>query len=103
MIVIGRDSFKFQKSDQLLFRTHNVTLSVIAMCVCNPDRAGTEKNGASGEISTATEYSTSMDRLFAKLAVTGDAANRESTCDPLSVYLPSIQSLRITLCKARGR
>jgi hypothetical protein len=29
--MIGRDSFKFQKSDQLLIRTHNETLSVAAM------------------------------------------------------------------------
>jgi hypothetical protein len=29
--------FKFEKRRQLLIRTHNETLSVIAMCVCNPD------------------------------------------------------------------
>jgi hypothetical protein len=39
MIVIGRDSFKFQKSDQLLIRAHHETLCVTAMCVCNPDRS----------------------------------------------------------------
>jgi hypothetical protein len=30
--------FEFQKRGQLFIRTHNETLSVVAMCVCNPDR-----------------------------------------------------------------
>ena len=30
--------FKFQKRSQLFIRPHNETLSVTAMCVCNPDR-----------------------------------------------------------------
>jgi hypothetical protein len=29
--------FEFQKRAQLFIRTHNETLSVVAMCVCNPD------------------------------------------------------------------
>jgi hypothetical protein len=30
--------FQFKKRRQLFIRTHNETPSVIAMCVCNPDR-----------------------------------------------------------------
>ena len=29
--------FEFRKRSQLFIRTHNETLSVVAMCVCNPD------------------------------------------------------------------
>jgi hypothetical protein len=38
---IGRSyrRFEFQKSRQLLIRVHNETLSVVAMCVGNPDRS----------------------------------------------------------------
>jgi hypothetical protein len=31
--------FQFQKSGQLLIRVHNETLSIAAVCVCNPDRS----------------------------------------------------------------
>jgi hypothetical protein len=31
--------FQFQKSGQPFIRTHNETLSVAAVCVCNPDRS----------------------------------------------------------------
>ena len=31
--------FEFHKSGQLLIRVHNKTLSVVALCVCNPDRS----------------------------------------------------------------
>jgi hypothetical protein len=31
--------FEFHKSRQLFIRTHNETLSVIAVRVCNPDRS----------------------------------------------------------------
>jgi hypothetical protein len=31
--------FKVQKRSQLFIRTHNETLSVVAMRVCNPDRS----------------------------------------------------------------
>ena len=31
--------FKFHKRSQLFIRAHNETLSVAAMCVCNPDRS----------------------------------------------------------------
>src|SRR6188472_766408 len=31
--------FQFQKRSQLLIRTHNETLAVVAMCVNNPDRS----------------------------------------------------------------
>jgi hypothetical protein len=31
--------FEFHEGDQLFIRTHNETLSVVAMCVCNPDRS----------------------------------------------------------------
>ena len=31
--------FKFHKRSQLFIRTHNETLSVVAMRVCNPDRS----------------------------------------------------------------
>ena len=31
--------FKFKKSRQLFIRTHNKTLSVVAMCVGNSDRS----------------------------------------------------------------
>jgi len=37
MSVIARDSFEFQKRSQLFIRTHNETLSVVAMRVSNPD------------------------------------------------------------------
>jgi hypothetical protein len=30
--------FKFDKRSLLFIRVHNETLSVIAVCVCNPDR-----------------------------------------------------------------
>src|SRR5437762_10333985 len=29
--------FEFQKRSQFFIRTHNQTLSVVTMCVCNPD------------------------------------------------------------------
>ena len=32
-------SFKLKKRAQLFIRTHNETLSVVAMRVCNPDRS----------------------------------------------------------------
>jgi hypothetical protein len=31
--------FQFQKPSQLFIRSHNETLSIAAMCVCNPDRS----------------------------------------------------------------
>jgi hypothetical protein len=31
--------FEFHKRSQLFIRLHNETLSVVAMCVCNPDRS----------------------------------------------------------------
>jgi hypothetical protein len=31
--------FKFRKRSQLFIRTHNETLSVVAVRVCNPDRS----------------------------------------------------------------
>jgi hypothetical protein len=31
--------FQFHKSRYLFFRKHNETLSVVPMCVCNPDRS----------------------------------------------------------------
>jgi hypothetical protein len=37
--------FQFQKRRQLLIRTHNETLSVIAMCISNPDRSPLGING----------------------------------------------------------
>ena len=30
---------KFQKRSQYFIRAHNETLSVVAMCVCNPNRS----------------------------------------------------------------
>jgi hypothetical protein len=39
MSVIARDSFKFKKRSQLLIRSHNEPLSVVAVRVCNPDRS----------------------------------------------------------------
>jgi hypothetical protein len=46
----GRDCaadrrFKFQKRSQLFIRTHNETLSVVVMCVCNPDCSSLRING----------------------------------------------------------
>jgi hypothetical protein len=35
----ARDSLKFNKRCQLFIHTHNETLSVIAVCVCNEDRS----------------------------------------------------------------
>ena len=37
--------FQFQKRSQLFIGTYNVTLSVAAMCVCNPDRSPVGING----------------------------------------------------------
>jgi hypothetical protein len=37
--VIACDSFEVQKGSQLFLRTHNETLSVVAMRVSNPDRS----------------------------------------------------------------
>jgi hypothetical protein len=34
-----RDSFEFEKRGQYFTRMHNKTLSVIGVCVCNPDRS----------------------------------------------------------------
>ena len=31
--------FKFQKRRQLFICMHNETLSVVAVCICNPDRS----------------------------------------------------------------
>jgi hypothetical protein len=31
--------FKFQKRGQYFICSHNETLSVVAVCVCNPDRS----------------------------------------------------------------
>ncbi len=31
--------FQFEKRGQLFIGAHNETLSVVAMCVCNPDRS----------------------------------------------------------------
>jgi hypothetical protein len=31
--------FQFHQRGQLFIRMHNETLSVVAMCVCNPDRS----------------------------------------------------------------
>jgi hypothetical protein len=31
--------FNFHKRSQLLIRVHNEAFSVVAMCVCNPDRS----------------------------------------------------------------
>jgi hypothetical protein len=39
MIVIACDFFEFKKRRQLFLRTHNETLSVVAMRVHNPDRS----------------------------------------------------------------
>jgi hypothetical protein len=36
--------FQFDKRSQLFIRTHNETLSVVAMCVCNPDRSPVRMN-----------------------------------------------------------
>jgi len=40
-----RDSFEFEKRSQFFIRTHNETLSVVAVCVCNPDCSPLEING----------------------------------------------------------
>jgi hypothetical protein len=37
--------FKFDKRRQLFIRVHNVTLSVSAMGVCNPDRSSLRIHG----------------------------------------------------------
>jgi hypothetical protein len=37
-LAIANRRFQFQKRCQLFIGTHNETLSVVAMCVCNPER-----------------------------------------------------------------
>jgi hypothetical protein len=37
--VCAKLGFQFQKCSQLIIRSHNETLSVIAMRVCNPERS----------------------------------------------------------------
>jgi hypothetical protein len=37
--------FKFEKRGQLFIRTHDETLSIVAMCVSNPDRSPVGING----------------------------------------------------------
>jgi hypothetical protein len=32
-------SFQLQKRTQDVIRTHNETLSIVAVCICNPDRS----------------------------------------------------------------
>jgi hypothetical protein len=32
-------TFEFEKRGQLFIGTHNQAVSVVAMCVCNPDRS----------------------------------------------------------------
>jgi hypothetical protein len=44
MVVAIARRFKFQKRSQLFIGVHNETLSIIAMCVCNPDRSLTGIN-----------------------------------------------------------
>jgi hypothetical protein len=39
--------FQFKKRTQPFIRVHNETLSVIAMCICNPDRSPNDKSLAS--------------------------------------------------------
>ena len=36
------DFFEFEKRCQFFIRVHNETLSIVAMCVCNPDRSFAE-------------------------------------------------------------
>jgi hypothetical protein len=36
--------FQFNKSSQLFIRADDETLSVVAMCVCNPDRSPVKSN-----------------------------------------------------------
>ena len=36
--------FQFYKRSQLFIRLHNETLSIVAMCACNPDRSPTGIN-----------------------------------------------------------
>jgi hypothetical protein len=38
-------TFKFNKRRQQFIRSHDETLSIVAMCVCNPDRAPLRING----------------------------------------------------------
>jgi hypothetical protein len=44
----GNRCFEFNERGQLFIRAHNETLSVAAMCVCNPDRSlvGIERRDA---------------------------------------------------------
>jgi hypothetical protein len=44
MVVAIARRFKFQKRSQLFIGVHNETLSIVAMCVCNPDRSLTGIN-----------------------------------------------------------
>jgi hypothetical protein len=37
--MIRCESFKFKKRSQLFIRTHNETLSIVAVRICNPDRS----------------------------------------------------------------
>ena len=37
--------FEFHKPRQFLIRMHNETLSIAAMCVCNPDRSSVGIHG----------------------------------------------------------
>ena len=36
---VAKRQFQFHKRRYLFIRTHNETLSVVAVCVCNPDRS----------------------------------------------------------------
>jgi len=46
--------FQFQKSRQLFLRLHNETLSIVAMCVCNPDGSPVEINRAAADTAVST-------------------------------------------------
>ena len=41
----SKSPIRVMQSGQLFIRTNNVTLSVAAMCVCNPDRSPLRING----------------------------------------------------------
>jgi hypothetical protein len=43
--ICGAARLKFRKRSQLLIRTHDETLSIVAMCVSNPDRSPVGING----------------------------------------------------------
>jgi len=74
--------FQLQKRSQLFIRTHNETLSVAAMCVCNPDRS---------LVAIDLRYTAPTRTGFAEIV--SDYLGLSLSCHPLRLSLISIRAI----------